>query len=76
MQCSTLIFAPYPNSFKRLTDGADAPTGIYWSCYNKTSAIRIPAGDPKDRGIEHRVAGGDVNSYLLISSVLGAAFLE
>ena len=75
MQASTLIFAPYPNSYKRMVDGSHAPTSACWAYENRTSAIRIPYGDPKARRIEHRVAGGDINPYLLFCSIFGAAFL-
>ncbi len=70
---STLIFAPHANSYARLVPGAHAPTTICWAYENRTSAIRVPAGPPAARRIEHRVAGGDVNPYLSIASVLGAA---
>lgn len=69
----TLIFAPHANSFDRLVPERHAPTGIAWAYENRTSAIRIPSGSPKARRIEHRVAGGDVNPYLMIAAVLGAA---
>jgi glutamine synthetase len=36
-------------------------------------AIRIPGGKPSARRIEHRVAGGDANPYLMIAAILGAA---
>ena len=75
MQASTLIFAPYPNSYKRLVDRAHAPTSVCWAYENRTSAIRIPSGVKNSRRIEHRVAGGDVNPYLLFCSILGSAFL-
>jgi glutamine synthetase len=70
---SGLIFAPHGNSYDRLVPGAHAPTGICWAYENRTAAIRIPAGNPAARRIEHRVAGGDVNPYLLLAVVLGAA---
>ncbi|WP_238366177.1 glutamine synthetase family protein [Mesobacterium pallidum] len=73
MQESTLIFAPHANSYDRLVPEAHAPTGACWAYENRTSAIRIPSGSPKSRRIEHRVAGGDVNPYLLLTAILGAA---
>ncbi len=73
MPGSTLIFAPHENSYDRLVPNAHAPTGIGWAYENRTAAIRIPASGPKARRIEHRVAGGDVNPYLTIAAVLGAA---
>lgn len=73
MRGSTLIFAPHANSYDRLVPGAHAPTGISWAYENRTSAIRIPSGNPAARRIEHRVAGGDVNPYLMVAAILGAA---
>ncbi|AGT09422.1 glutamine synthetase [Paracoccus aminophilus JCM 7686] len=73
MSGSTLLFAPHENSYDRLVPNAHAPTGIGWAYENRTSAIRIPSSGPKARRIEHRVAGGDVNPYLTVAAVLGAA---
>ncbi len=73
MPDSTLIFAPHLNSFDRLVPGAHAPTGALWAYENRTAAIRIPGGAPTARRIEHRVAGGDINPYLMLAVVLGAA---
>ncbi len=73
MHDSTLIFAPHQNSYERLVPGKHAPTAISWGYENRTSAIRIPAGSSSARRIEHRVAGGDVNPYLMLAAILGAA---
>ena len=73
MPGSTLLFAPHENSYDRLVPNAHAPTGIGWAYENRTSAIRIPSSGPKARRIEHRVAGGDVNPYLTVAAILGAA---
>ncbi|MEL6464037.1 MAG: glutamine synthetase family protein [Pseudomonadota bacterium] len=73
MPGSTLIFAPHANSYARFVPGAHAPTGIAWAYENRTAAIRVPSGPPAARRIEHRLAGGDVNPYLTIAAVLGAA---
>lgn len=73
MPGSTLLFAPHENSYDRLVPNAHAPTGIGWSYENRTAAIRIPSSGPKARRIEHRVAGGDVNPYLTVAAILGAA---
>ncbi|MCQ0970616.1 glutamine synthetase family protein [Paracoccus sp. TK19116] len=73
MPGSTLLFAPHENSYDRLVPNAHAPTGIGWAYENRTAAIRIPSSSPKARRIEHRVAGGDVNPYLTIAAILGAA---
>jgi glutamine synthetase len=73
MADSTLLFAPHQNSYERLVPGKHAPTAVSWGYENRTSAIRIPAGNPSARRIEHRVAGGDVNPYLMLAGILGAA---
>lgn len=73
MPGSTLILAPHANSYARMVPGSHAPTGISWAYENRTSALRIPSGNHKARRIEHRVAGGDVNPYLMVAAVLGAA---
>ena len=70
---STLVFAPHWNSYDRMVPGAHAPTGICWGYENRTAAVRIPSGSSKARRIEHRVAGGDVNPYLMLAAILGAA---
>ncbi|TKD17705.1 glutamine synthetase [Rhodobacter capsulatus] len=72
---STLIFAPHQNSYTRLVPNAHAPTGIGWAYENRTAALRIPSSGPSARRIEHRVAGGDVNPYLMIAAILGAALV-
>ena len=70
---SMLIFAPHANSYDRLVPGAHAPTGLAWAYENRTAAIRVPSGPPVARRIEHRIAGGDINPYLMLAVVLGAA---
>ncbi|MDT0683471.1 glutamine synthetase family protein [Roseicyclus sp. F158] len=70
---SSILFAPHGNSYDRLVPDAHAPTGLCWAYENRTSAIRVPGGAPVARRIEHRVAGGDVNPYLMVAGILGAA---
>ena len=73
MADSSLIFAPFDNSFERLVPGAHAPTSLCWGYDNRTTALRVPQSPPKARRIEHRVAGGDANPYLMLAAILGAA---
>ncbi|UWQ34249.1 glutamine synthetase family protein [Leisingera sp. M527] len=73
MPASSLIFAPHGNSYDRLVPGAHAPVSAAWAYENRTAAIRIPGGSHKARRIEHRVAGGDINPYLMLATVLGSA---
>jgi glutamine synthetase len=68
-----LIFAPHANSYDRIVPDAHAPTSVCWAYENRTASIRIPSGSHKARRIEHRVAGGDVNPYMMLTAVLGAA---
>jgi glutamine synthetase len=75
MPDSMLLFAPHANSYERLVPGAHAPTGIAWAHENRTTALRVPAGAASARRIEHRVAGGDINPYLTIAGILGAALI-
>ncbi len=70
-----LVFAPHGNSYDRLVPDAHAPTGICWAYENRTASIRVPGGAFAARRVEHRVAGGDVNPYLFIAAVLGAALV-
>lgn len=72
---STLLFAPHFNSYRRLRPDMHAPNAIAWGYENRTTAIRIPGGNPKSRRIEHRVAGADANPYLVLAGVLGAALV-
>ena len=70
---SMLVLAPHATSYDRMVPGAHAPTAIAWAYENRTTALRIPSGSPGARRIEHRVAGGDINPYLLVAAILGAA---
>ena len=75
LQPSTLIFAPHANSYDRMVPGAHAPTSVCWAYENRTAAIRVPGGPQAARRIEHRVAGGDTNPYLVFAAVLGGAMV-
>ncbi len=75
MHDTALIFAPHRNSSRRLRPGTLAPVNATWGYENRTAAVRIPGGARAARRIEHRVAGGDANPYLVIAAVLAAAFM-
>jgi glutamine synthetase len=75
MHDSALVFAPHANSYERLVPEAHAPTAICWGYENRTVAVRVPSGNPGARRIEHRVAGGDVNPYLMLAAILGAGLM-
>jgi glutamine synthetase len=69
---SMLIFAPHANSWRRFVAQSYAPLAPTWGVNNRSVALRIPAGDVKNRRIEHRPAGVDANPYLIAATVLAA----
>ncbi|MBE3636934.1 glutamine synthetase family protein [Mangrovicoccus algicola] len=68
---ATLLFAPHETSYARFVPGSLAPTSASWGYENRSCALRIPAGDPAERRIEHRAAGADANPYLVMAAILG-----
>jgi glutamine synthetase len=72
MADSIAIFAPNINSYRRLVPGCYAPTSPTWGYENRTTALRIPAGEGHAMRIEHRVAGADANVYLTVAAMLAA----
>lgn len=67
---SMAILAPNINSFRRFQPDNFVPMTPCWGVNNRTTAVRVPAGDPGARRIEHRVAGADANVYLVAATVL------
>lgn len=67
---SMLVFAPHANSWRRFASQSYAPVSPTWGVNNRSVALRIPAGDPRARRIEHRPAGVDANPYLVAATVL------
>ncbi len=66
------MFAPTVNSYKRLTEGAWAPTTLTWAFDNRTTALRVlPSGASATR-LETRVVGSDSNPYLAMAGCLAA----
>ncbi|HEY6502732.1 MAG TPA: glutamine synthetase family protein [Chitinophagaceae bacterium] len=66
------MFAPNINSYKRLVEGAWAPTTLTWGMDNRTVALRILSGSSKSCRLETRVIGSDVNPYLAMAACLAA----
>jgi len=64
------FLAPNINSFRRFEPGAYAPVNRSWGYNNRSVAVRIPAGDDKNRRLEYRIAGADANPYLALAAVL------
>ncbi len=69
-----LLFAPNLNSYRRFQAESHAPLARSWGYENRTTAIRIPAGEPDATRLEHRVSGADVNPHLAISGLLAAIY--
>ncbi len=66
------MVAPTINSYKRLVEGAWAPTTVTWSVDNRTVALRALPGGSKSSRLETRVVGSDTNPYLAIAACLAA----
>jgi len=69
----TAVIAPTVNSYKRMVEGAWAPTTATWGVENRTTALRAIPGSAKSTRIEYRQAAADMNPYLAFAAVIGAA---
>jgi glutamine synthetase len=65
------IYAPNANSYRRFRSMSYAPVAVTWGVNNRSVSLRVPAGPPVSRHVEHRVAGADANPYLVAALVLG-----
>ena len=66
------MFAPTINSYKRLVEGAWAPTTVTWAIENRTTALRVINDTVGHTRVEHRVAGADSNPYLAMAAALAS----
>jgi len=66
------MYAPTVNSYKRLVEGAWAPTTVTWGVENRTTAIRIINDSVKHTRLETRIPGSDTNPYLAMSAALAS----
>lgn len=66
------MYAPTINSYKRLVEGAWAPTNLTWGIDNRTVALRVLNGSAKSCRLETRVIGADANPYLAMSAALAS----
>ena len=64
------LFAPHANSYRRFRAMSYAPVAPTWGVNNRSVSLRVPAGPPASRHVEHRVAGADANPYLVAALVL------
>lgn len=66
------MYAPTINSYKRLVEGAWAPTTLTWGVDNRTVAIRAITGSSGACRLETRVIGADANPYLAMAAALAS----
>jgi glutamine synthetase len=66
------MYAPTINSYKRLVEGAWAPTTLTWAIDNRTTALRALVGNPNSTRLETRVVGSDANPYLAMAGCLAS----
>lgn len=68
---SMAIFAPNANSYRRFRKNSYAPLAPAWAIDNRSVPLRVTAGKPETRHLEHRVCGADANPYVALATVLG-----
>ena len=68
---SMAVFAPNANSYRRFVSESYAPVAPIWGINNRSVSLRVPAGPPVSRHVEHRICGADANLYLAVATVLG-----
>jgi len=66
------MYAPNLNSYKRLVEGAWAPTTLTWGIDNRTVALRVLSGSASSCRLETRVIGSDANPYLAMAAALAS----
>jgi len=66
------MVAPTINSYKRLVEGAWAPTTVTWGIDNRTVALRALPGGSNSSRLETRVVGSDTNPYLAMAACLAS----
>ena len=70
-----VMFAPYVNSYRRLTQAASAPVNTKWGYDNRTVAFRVPRSDPAARRVENRIPSSDANPYLALAASLACGLI-
>jgi len=69
------FFAPYVNSYRRLSRYTAAPINLSWGWDNRTCGLRVPRSAPEARRVENRLAGVDTNPYLVIAASLACGYI-
>ncbi|HWD12747.1 glutamine synthetase family protein [Pseudochrobactrum sp. sp1633] len=70
-----VMFAPYVNSYRRLTPDASAPVNVKWGYDNRTTALRVPRSEPQARRVENRIPSSDANPYLALAASLACGLI-
>lgn len=69
------ITNPYVNSYKRLTDGGEAPIYLSWARANRSALVRVPGYRPNREmacRLELRSPDPSANPYLAFAAMLAA----
>ncbi len=72
---TSALWAPYVNSYRRLVPDMSAPINLEWGYDNRTTGLRVPRSNPRNRRVENRLIGADTNPYLAIAGSLAAGLL-
>jgi glutamine synthetase len=75
MPDAMLMFAPYVNSYRRFASPWSSPVNLAWAVDNRTVGLRVPDSPAEARRVENRLAGSDVNPYLVIAATLACGYL-
>ena len=70
-----LIFAPYSNSYRRFLSYWSSPVNLEWATDNRSVGLRVPDCEPQNRRVENRLAGSDVNPYLVLAATLACGYM-
>lgn len=69
------LLAPYINSYLRIGSDMSSPANLHWGVENRSVGLRVPAAEGSEQRVENRIAGADVNPYLVIAASLLAGYL-
>ncbi|MBI3156563.1 MAG: glutamine synthetase [Burkholderiales bacterium] len=75
LPAAAAFFAPYVNSYRRLSRFTAAPINLSWGHDNRTCGLRVPRSGPEARRVENRLAGVDANPYLVFAASLACGWL-
>ena len=70
-----VMFAPYVNSYRRLTQAASAPVNNKWGYDNRTTAFRVPRSDPGGAARRKPHPSSDANPYLALAASLACGLI-